>query len=418
MSSTLTSSASSSRKRATTTQEPTTPTEKSKKAKKEPLSILKDFHFQPEVSQADIANALPPGTSSYLQSTVRGGSEAATGIKSDTVLPSSPLLPLPSSTPSHFTSPLPSLFLPSTPPTTTPHSSALSSPVSSGTIQPLPETSIPDVQASKTPIFKAPFPVSRATGLLPPPPSDKSTEMNPKEIGDHVTLANASDVSEMKAVIELSIKDGPSQILCKMGQLSDFTNDMINKVLASLEIILQSLKSHGNPISKLEKNLPISCLYGDMGGVHLESPLCFDSREKNLACLLVGVIDFCPDHESAYQYITKWASGKALFLTKEGKVNLACRYTRIMSLLCKKMEDIQRLRVFCYDVVRYSPLPTNYIGLLMNVAIVWPEVLSIHSQDFSQIGEEMIPKVVQSATAAYCKLHNSIETVSATLCLI
>ncbi|KAI9029017.1 hypothetical protein CLU79DRAFT_524305 [Phycomyces nitens] len=344
--------------------------DKQKKQKKQDLAILKDFHFQPEVSQADIENALPPGTSSYLSPASRTPTEPKANQ-------------------------IPTTTTPSTKPTG---------------ITPMSQSSTL-VGTTQDKAFKSPLPVPKPTNQLSIISTEALAEQRSKYVENHLTIANAVNPIELKAIIDASIKESPTYIVSRLGKSAEFKMEVIDGALIAVESILQGLKSHGNPIPRQDSLPPPKRIYGMVNEFRFESPACFDNKEKGLACLLIGLISICPDHESAYQYITKWFFGKALRLTKDGKINLACRYTRILSLICKNVDDIQRLRVFCYDIVRYSSLATNFVGILLNVGIVWPEVLLISSHDFSQVGEEVIPKILQFTTAAYCKQHNSMEAV-------
>ncbi|KAL0091778.1 hypothetical protein J3Q64DRAFT_1725265 [Phycomyces blakesleeanus] len=387
----MTSASSTTRKRINSL-DTISATDKPKKQKKNDLSILKDFHFQPEVSQTDIEKALPPGTSSYLTPASRIPTEA----KTNTI-----------STPTTIATPTSTVTPTATTTTTAP-------PIKNINNVPVTHSSTPLGITPQANAFKAPFAVPKPANPLPATPIEELLEQRSNNSGNNLTVANAINPIELRAIIDSSIKKSPTFIVSRLGDTSEFKIEVIDGALSAVESILQGLKTHGNPILK-QDSFPLQrTVYGSVNEFRFESPVCFDNKEKALACLLIGLISICPDHESAYQYITKWIFGKAFRLTKDGKINLACRYTRILSLICRNIDDIQRLRVFCYDIIRFSPVTTNFVGILLNVAVVWPEVLFTGSHDFSQVGEEVIPKILQSTTAAYCKHHDALEAAKST----
>lgn len=56
------------------------------------------------------------------------------------------------------------------------------------------------------------------------------------------------------------------------------------------------------------------------------------------------------------------------------------RYVRLVSILCKEHGDLSRMRVICFDIVRYSKCVANTTACLLNIACIYNESISVIEQ--------------------------------------
>lgn len=73
------------------------------------------------------------------------------------------------------------------------------------------------------------------------------------------------------------------------------------------------------------------------------------------------------------------------------------RYIRLVSILCKEHGDLSRMRVVCFDIVRYSKCVANTTACLLNVACIYNESISLIGQQQRQPWE--LQTVICSAVA-------------------
>lgn len=57
---------------------------------------------------------------------------------------------------------------------------------------------------------------------------------------------------------------------------------------------------------------------------------------------------------------------------------------RLVSILCKEHDDLSRMRVICFDIVRYSKCVANTTACLLNVACIYNESISLIEQQQQQ----------------------------------
>lgn len=66
-------------------------------------------------------------------------------------------------------------------------------------------------------------------------------------------------------------------------------------------------------------------------------------------------------------------------------------------LLCKNANDKQRASVFCYDLMRRFPRNINIMTPMLNVALIWPELL-----DLGIDSPALIVRTIQQCCAHFC----------------
>ncbi|KAG0165345.1 hypothetical protein DFQ30_008567 [Apophysomyces sp. BC1015] len=218
-------------------------------------------------------------------------------------------------------------------------------------------------------------------------------------IVNHITL--------IKTRIEEFSRDTPQGILEKLSDMEVFATWKIDVMLGSLEGFYHSMKSYSNPLTKSDGLVPDRHDYGIPDGIELDCPCCIDQREKNMAWFLWTLSSTYPV-ENAYAKIVSWAAKQAVANVQNSNIVLACRYTRLISLLCRKGDDSQRLRIFCYDVVRLSPPNANFVAPLFNIALIWSDILSENSN--ASKDRDLILKSMQCGVASYCRQENSNES--------
>lgn len=76
-------------------------------------------------------------------------------------------------------------------------------------------------------------------------------------------------------------------------------------------------------------------------------------------------------------------------------------------MLCKSINDIERIRTLCYDVLRYSSCPTNAIVCLYNITCGWKECLLLDDKP------SIILRSVQVCAASIVKKSKTPANVKA-----
>ncbi|KAF7727391.1 hypothetical protein EC973_007555 [Apophysomyces ossiformis] len=222
-------------------------------------------------------------------------------------------------------------------------------------------------------------------------------------------------VALIKTRIEEFSKASPSEIADKLSDMEVFATWKIDVMLGSLEAFYHSMKSPGNPIQRLEGALPAPDSYGVPDGIQLECPACFDLKEKNIAWFL-WALSSTYTIENAYTKITAWAAKQAVQNVQGSNVSLAwyvileygIRYTRLASLLYRKGDDSHRLHILSYDIVRFSPPNVNFVLPLLNMTLVWSDILKKEDKEEPCLASrDLIIKSMQVVVADYCSQDNN-----------
>ncbi|KAI8137365.1 hypothetical protein BJV82DRAFT_635602 [Fennellomyces sp. T-0311] len=170
-----------------------------------------------------------------------------------------------------------------------------------------------------------------------------------------------------------------------------------NMLFSSIALLLKELKSHSNPTSKGSGTNMDMGVYGVPGGIHVLSPNCIITPERNIAWVVYAYYSL-HERELLHEF-TGWAMTQALEFLKVSKTGLACRYIRLLAMVLRQANDKKRMHVFCYDVIRTTPLKDNAVFPMLNIALLWPDVLKLSA--IATAGSEMVVKAIQSACVAY-----------------
>ncbi|KAI8336292.1 hypothetical protein BC941DRAFT_60189 [Chlamydoabsidia padenii] len=197
--------------------------------------------------------------------------------------------------------------------------------------------------------------------------------------------------------------------------MKTYMESYLDFFLASLETIYQRMKSHNVSVPKSDVGyLGQVDSYGLPSLVMLEGcPKATDWKEKNIAWALWALISQNSKFD-LYSRIIRWASENILRFMAQAKVNLACRYTRLFMLISKNAKDKARVSVFCYDLIRWSPRNANIIPPVVNIALIWPDILDLRDEIEEAAGTNMIIKAIQRACAHYCngdKSPHNVQTI-------
>ncbi|ORZ22538.1 hypothetical protein BCR42DRAFT_406407 [Absidia repens] len=262
--------------------------------------------------------------------------------------------------------------------------------------------------------------------LSPVSDSDRNASIPPSEITSgkqkasssmkHTTLRSTQETTPKESISQNPvefIKTRTEDIVAKpphqsqrlLNGMEDYMNTHLEIFLASLETIYQKMRSHGVPLVKIEGISQIHtdiCAHGVDTLLAMEGcPKYIDAKEKNAAWVLWTLMSLYPKNDP-YSKICKWSSENAIKFMTQGKVNLACRYVRLLVLLCKNANDRQRLAVFCYDLMRWSPRNINIISPVINIALIWPDILDLGMEREDAAGTNLIIKAIQRSCAHYC----------------
>ncbi|CAO3594723.1 unnamed protein product [Absidia cylindrospora] len=239
----------------------------------------------------------------------------------------------------------------------------------------------------------------KASSTMKPTTSKSTQETTPKEI-----IAQ-NPVESIKTRTEDIVAKPPYQSQRLLNDMEDYMATHLEIFLASLETIYQKMRSHGVPLVKIEgiSQLHVDiCAHGADTLLAMEGcPKYIDAKEKNAAWVLWTLMSLYPKNDP-YSKICKWSSENAIKFMAQGKVNLACRYVRLLVLLCKNANDRQRLAVFCYDLMRFSPRNINIISPVINIALIWPDILDLGMEHEDAAGTNLIIKAIQRSCAHYC----------------
>ncbi|KAG1170793.1 hypothetical protein G6F70_007022 [Rhizopus microsporus] len=364
-----------------------TPVQPSKPIQKRPLVTSQN--------KSPASSAIP----SALPSSLVNSNE--TSSKTQQALPSPVRKPLLKST--HTKSPV-------VQPTTKPLS------LSQTTTPPTPltsSTSIPKEQIDKT--------AYRVTGLIPPPPiipptptklttsnSSRSklekfaNSRNPsKLIGSNPTPVSKKrpsttvDVSELPEPKKqkqdnkyLKIADQSVNTKYTLPSHIDLSHEL-ESILSEIDACYEKIKSAANP-SELSDTT-----FGIPGGLRISVPGTVDKREKLYAWLLWALVH---ENTEAYDKMLKALSAIVAERIQSTKPQTTLmRYIRLVSILCKEHGDLSRMRVVCFDIVRYSKCVANTTACLLNVACIYNESISLIGQQQRQPWE--LQTVICSAVA-------------------
>ncbi|KAI8086003.1 uncharacterized protein BX664DRAFT_148523 [Halteromyces radiatus] len=240
------------------------------------------------------------------------------------------------------------------------------------------------------------------------------TTAKPKSSSTATTKQHKNPVEFMKLRADHLAKRIPTHTFKLLDDMEEFMDVHLDIFLATLETIYKGLKSHGIPLNKLDgkqQHEEVSSRYGVSGRIELQHcPKYMDTREKNIAWALWALVSLYPKNDP-YSKVTTWATENALKLIS--KPNLACRYIRLLVLLCINAQDRQRMAVFCYDLARWAPGNINIMTPLVNIALLWPEILDLGDGTENAAGTHMMIKAIQRSCAAYCNQYKTPDALKA-----
>ncbi|CAO3649720.1 unnamed protein product [Cunninghamella blakesleeana] len=190
----------------------------------------------------------------------------------------------------------------------------------------------------------------------------------------------------------------PSKSINYLNDMETYLGSNIHLLLLSLESFYKSLKSSTNPLTKFKFRHTMfdrSSLFGVPDQLEIECPQFIDVSEKHTVWYIWALISLYPEHDP-YTKIVEWAYDRALTTTRQNKLGISCRYIRLLTLLCRNANDKQRISTFCFDFVRSSPRNGNLLHPMLNITVIWPEILDLgENGGNSPAGTHMIIKAIQ-----------------------
>ncbi|KAI7896352.1 uncharacterized protein EV154DRAFT_491983 [Mucor mucedo] len=150
-------------------------------------------------------------------------------------------------------------------------------------------------------------------------------------------------------------------------KLDDVTDSDIDNILEEINSNFKVMKSVNKPDPKT------MCKYGIEGLYQIDVPDKWDSREKAYAWILSY---YCSQNAKAFHHIFTRLSAKLAKCLKAKRPDVSGpRYCRLLSLLCKSRNDVERTRTLCFDVIRESTCNNNTFACLYNIVCGWQDCL-------------------------------------------
>ncbi|KAI7884868.1 hypothetical protein K492DRAFT_173014, partial [Lichtheimia hyalospora FSU 10163] len=242
---------------------------------------------------------------------------------------------------------------------------------------------------------------SSSTGTTP-----SSSTTTPKPSTAPVKPPPPQKVSPNSAIVDKIVTEEPDWV---MNHLEDIqkkhfpihTKKGTKRFFAQIETFYEKLQSFSAVNLKNARVIP----YGPPGGVTLTCPTVIHHKEQKMAWFIY-VFGKKNASNNLIPKCIKWASNLAAQAVKAKKLSQACRYARLITLLCKNTDRMQPVQVFCYNILRSVPWqePTTqcYPWIILNVAVIWREAL-VFTASQSQGGADLIMRSIQTATMELCK---------------
>ncbi|KAJ1660891.1 hypothetical protein IWQ61_000246 [Dispira simplex] len=211
----------------------------------------------------------------------------------------------------------------------------------------------------------------------------QALSMNPEAPDFHVALVAVDSIPGDLSVTELG--QGIEEILRKknviesmLGKSNDEKKTLASHVHISTANHLDSqmISDSIPPLSSVTHLAPL------LPEISMCATLFDDERFMVLTLYILGWRHHC--HEFLNDFL-RWITHRILFRYQEATdLALVSPLIRIFTMLCRLVGDIQRVRVFCFQMLFETEAGRHVLAVLSSVAAVWPEVLRYpnNSPDF------------------------------------
>ncbi|KAG2203956.1 hypothetical protein INT47_007539 [Mucor saturninus] len=150
-------------------------------------------------------------------------------------------------------------------------------------------------------------------------------------------------------------------------KLANVTDSDIDNILEEINSNFKVMKSVNNPDPKTMSK------YGIFGLYQIDVPDKWDLREKAYAWILSY---YCSQNAKAFHDIFARLSAELAKCLKAKRPDVSgSRYCRLLCLLCKSRNDVERARTLCFDVIRQSTCNNNTFACLYNIVCGWQNCL-------------------------------------------
>ncbi|RUS22626.1 hypothetical protein BC937DRAFT_88232 [Endogone sp. FLAS-F59071] len=210
----------------------------------------------------------------------------------------------------------------------------------------------------------------------------KKTEEAAKESVKRTRRKTAEAVFPVPAIINHSkyiadkFKDlttNPKSVFAMVGDLEIFATTKTELLFSALEDYLHMFTT---PVNLLD-NPGATGMRRLVAEGHpvLDVPTCLRENEADLILFLWALANKFPQTQ-LLESILNWAT-ETIFLnvSKMKDMEYAYNVCRIFVIVCRAVGALQRVRVFCFDLMRESVESSYFLSMFSNVAAMWPDVL-------------------------------------------
>ncbi|KAI9261508.1 hypothetical protein BDA99DRAFT_78216 [Phascolomyces articulosus] len=233
------------------------------------------------------------------------------------------------------------------------------------------------------------------------------TNTTPERPYKKPSITSLTSMKVLEGYVQKFTKTPPNDSIHELSAMAEYITklkmDLPKKegnhpLFECISTFFRESRSHANPFLKSDPNAETQ-KHGLSENVYLICPTCVDFRERNMAWMLFA---YCSLYEKTlYPLLIEWATSQVREHIKNSKISFACRYVRLLSMMYRRNNDKKRINVLCYDIVRLAVLKDNFLLPLVNVGLIWRDVLAL-SNGVLPDGMEMIMKVIQSACVDFC----------------
>ncbi|ORX45460.1 hypothetical protein DM01DRAFT_1386532 [Hesseltinella vesiculosa] len=223
-------------------------------------------------------------------------------------------------------------------------------------------------------------------------------------------LAPGQQEESLGDFIDKRLQQVSSSTTCysDLSGMEPFMDQHFDILFTRLPCIYHGLKSHSSPFGRGSGSIKTRAT--DESGLEhfgntkiiLLCPASMDEREKAIAWYLWACLTTYSS-KNPYVRTVSWMASQIIAYMQQNKLTLACRFTRLLALLCYNSQDIPFLRVFCFDIYRKLAANAPIVYLLLNIAFIAPVTLDVGEQPTKSLGSNMIVQAIQCISAHLCR---------------
>ncbi|CAJ0628166.1 18605_t:CDS:10 [Entrophospora sp. SA101] len=205
-------------------------------------------------------------------------------------------------------------------------------------------------------------------------------------IMDETITENTSTIAELNKQLDIAqttcLITELSGSMCLMSFLRqnftlekfDVLTNILNEIICGLDTPIY-LNIYSNIIDDETKSYPRKSSLKNPNDIKL--PVILPDKEKDIILFLVHLISEEYENEF-FEKILFWISDKIISY-KDENLNLGyiSRLCRLFVAICRTLNEIQRVRILCYDICREKTNNNFVLSILANTAVIWPCTLKM-----------------------------------------